>query len=94
MPDIPPPAPGKTPDEIALGCVTYIMRRVFEDPNAAWLFGWRTESFRQLCLAYAALTGESFEEVERKSKEAWMRCPRDSDVERLQRRIKELEERA
>lgn len=91
MPDIPPPAPGKTPEEIALGCVTYILRRVQGDPNAAWLFGWGTESFRQLCLAYAALTGQPFEEIERLAKEGWMRCKGDSDVDRLRRRIEDLE---
>jgi hypothetical protein len=45
--------------------IAYLMRRLGEDPDVAYYLGYGTESFRQLCLAQAALTGKSFEEVER-----------------------------
>lgn len=44
--------------------VMHIVNRIIRDPDARWACGWATESFRLLCVAYADLVGQPFDDVE------------------------------
>ena len=53
-------------EEIARRAIKYVLQRIATDPDARYLFGAATESLRQLCMGYAALTpGLTAEEVQR-----------------------------
>lgn len=101
MPDIPPPPAASEPTEIARAAIKYVLRRIAEDPDARYLFGACTESLRQLCMGYAALTPDiTAEEVQRRvlatpqsalGESMWDRANRWRDeCERLEERIGEL----
>lgn len=86
----------KAPTDVAREAISYVLRRIGSDPDARYLFGFATESLRQLCEGYAALSKEPMtaKEVEdlvlqrrqdSLGESAWDR------IEKLTRRVGELE---
>jgi hypothetical protein len=49
---------GVTEEDVAIArkAMAYVLGRISEDPDARYLFGACTESLRQLCMGYAALS--------------------------------------
>lgn len=78
-------------EELALDAVVYLLRRIGEDPDLGYYLGFGMESFRRLCLAWAAHTGRPLAEVE---EEAWRdRQPphrkREPEVLELRKRLEQ-----
>lgn len=73
--------------------VKYVLNRIAEDPGARWVMGWGTESFRRLCVAWAAHTGRPLHEVEEEARVD--RQPphrrREPEVLELRKRIQSME---
>jgi hypothetical protein len=99
--DIPPPETATEPMEIARNAIRYVLQRIARDPDARYLFGACTETLRQLCMGYAALTpGCTVEEIERRTlarpqdslgPSAWDRLDEMREEQgRLEERIGEL----
>lgn len=73
--------------------IGYILGRIQTDTETQYRFGWMTETFHQLCLAEAALTGEDLTVVEERRKQD-LRPPHRRDEEprekELMREVEEL----
>ena len=86
MTDIPAPTPATEPVDVARTALKYVLRRIASDPDARYLFGAATETLRQLCMGYAALTpGITADEVQRQVLSTPQRQLGDSVWDRLER---------
>lgn len=77
--------------DVAQTAIAYVLRRIVSDPDAAYVFGYGTESLRQLCRGYAALSGESFVYVEARANEGLRHVHGESLHDRLTAAHRSLE---